>query len=412
MRRVELQELILNRENSGVEFKRDDIPPWQLAKEMVALLNHRGGYILLGVEEGGGTVSGLTRAVAEAEEWVMETARVRIRPAVAPFWETLVWDENTTVGIVRLPQDAPDKPYKAKKNSTWVTQMRVGTSSRAATREEEERLYQQSGRLRYGLKPVPGATLDALDRRRLRDYFTRILQGEAPGDDDDDGWQRLLTNMDLAKMDSDRAVATVDAMLLFGRNPKRFLPQTSIRAVCYPSDAPDYAAEADETLSAPLLPLCNRDGEIVEAGLMDSAWDFVGRNTSVSAVLDGARRIDRRDYPEQVVREAVVNAVAHRDYSIIGANVMLNIFSDRLEIQSPGSLPNTVTPDGMRAGLRYARNQALVNIMRDYGYVDNRGMGVRNKIIPGMREHNDTEPELIEEEHRFTIRLWRVKPER
>ena len=86
---------------------------------------------------------------------------------------------------------------------------------------------------------------------------------------------------------------------------------------------------------------------------------------------------------------------------------MLLIFSNRLEIMSPGRLPNTVTPDGMRVGMRYARNQTLVNVMRDYGYVDARGMGVRNKMIPGMRAHNDTEPDLVEEEHRFTIRLWK-----
>jgi ATP-dependent DNA helicase RecG len=117
--------------------------------------------------------------------------------------------------------------------------------------------------------------------------------------------------------------------------------------------------------------------------------------------------MDGWEYPESVLREAVVNALVHRDYSISGADIMLAIFSDRIEIQSPGRLPNTVTPEGMKAGVRYARNQTLVNVMRDYGYVDARGMGVRNKIIPGMRAHNGTEPDLIAEEHRFTVRLWK-----
>ena len=135
------------------------------------------------------------------------------------------------------------------------------------------------------------------------------------------------------------------------------------------------------------------------------AWDFVRRNTTPSARLEGARRIDRWDYPGEVVREVIGNALVHRDYSIAGTDIMLVIFSNRLEVVSPGRLPNTVTPEGMRAGLRYARNQTLVNVMRDYGYVDARGMGVRNKIIPGMRAHNGTEPDLIEEEYRFTVRL-------
>lgn len=123
--------------------------------------------------------------------------------------------------------------------------------------------------------------------------------------------------------------------------------------------------------------------------------------------MEGPQRVDRREYPEEVVREAVVNALVHRDYSITGTDATLLIFSDRLEIQSPGRLPNTVTVDGMRSGMRYARNQTLVNVMRDYGYVDARGMGVRNKIIPGMLRHNGTTPDFIEEENRFTVRLWK-----
>ena len=109
------------------------------------------------------------------------------------------------------------------------------------------------------------------------------------------------------------------------------------------------------------------------------------------------------------MREVVVNALVHRDYSIAGTDITLSIFSNRFEIQSPGRLPNTVTVDGMKSGMRYARNQTLVNVMRDYGYVDARGMGVRNKIIPGMRAHNGTQPDLIEEEHRFTVRLWKER---
>ena len=406
MNKTGVRELIANGENSGVEFKRDDIRPEQLAREVAALLNLEGGRILLGVEDGG-EVTGLRHDPKKAEEWVMEAARTHIRPAAIPFWETLNMGGEKVVGIVSLPADAPDKPYKARRGSAWVTVVRVGTTTRDATREEEERLYQQSGRFRYGLKPVLGATLDTLDRRRFRDYFVRVLEGSVPPDEDVEQWQQLLGNLDLATTAGQRSVATVDGMLLFGRNPKRFLPQSGIRAVCYPGSEPDYATRADEELKGALLPLGTQDGALAEPGLADQAWDFVRRNTMPSARLEGPRRIDRWEYPEAVVREAVVNALVHRDYSIAGTDIMLTIFSDRLEIQSPGRLPNTVTPQGMRVGLRYARNQTLVNLMRDYGYMEARGMGVRNKIIPGMRAHNGTEPDLLEEEHRFTVRLWK-----
>jgi ATP-dependent DNA helicase RecG len=145
MYRLELAELLRNGENCGVEFNRDDVPPEKFAKEVAALLNLDGGHVLLGVEDDG-AVSGLTRPAGKAEEWVMEAARTHLRPAPIPYWETIEWEPGRIVGIVSLPEDAPDKPYKVKRGSAWVTQMRVGTTSRDATDDEEMRLYQQSGR--------------------------------------------------------------------------------------------------------------------------------------------------------------------------------------------------------------------------------------------------------------------------
>ena len=407
MNQAELLNLIQAGENSDVEFKRDLTRPERLAREIVALLNLEGGRILLGVPDDG-FAPGLPRAsIRRAEEWVMQVARDHVQPSMIPYWQTVEMGSGAVVGVISIPADAPDKPYKAKRGSAWVTQVRVGTTTRDATREEEERLYQASGRVRYGMKPAPGATLDHLDRRRLNEYFTRVLEGDAPPDDDAEQWQRLLYNLELATSAAGRATATVDGMLLFGRNVSRFLPQSGIRAICYPGEEPGYAARTDEYLKGALTPLRALEGYMVETGLVDQAWDFVKRNTTPTAYLDGMRRVDRWEYPEPVVREAVVNALVHRDYSIAGTDVALLIFSNRLEVHSPGRLPNTVTVDGMRSGFRYARNQTLVNVMRDYGYVDARGMGVRNKIIPGMLAHNGTEPDLIEDENRFIVRLWK-----
>ena len=406
MNRSQLLELLLNGENSGLEFKRDDIQPQRLAGEIVALLNLEGGHILLGIEDDA-TASGLTREPKEAEEWVMQIARDHIQPAVIPYWETLEWEEGNVVGIVSLPADAPDKPYKVKSGASWVTRIRVGTTTRDASREEEERLYQQSGRLRYGLKPVLGTTPHDLDIRRLRDYFVRVRGENSFPVNHADELERLLLNLELVTTSAGYASATVDGLLLFGENLDRFLPQSGIRAICYQGIEPDYAVRADEDIRGPLIPLGGSGDLMVEPGIVDRAWDFVRRNTTSSARLEGAQRHERWEYPEEVLREVLVNALVHRDYSIVGTDVMLTIFSDRLEIQSPGRLPNTVTVEGMRSGMRYARNQTLVNVMRDYGYVDARGMGIRNKVIPLMHDNNGTEPDFIEEENRFTVRLWK-----
>ena len=173
MLKTELAEIIRNGENSGVEFKRDHDHADSLAKEIVALLNLEGGYILLGVEDNG-TVTGLTRTVKSAEEWLMDVCRQNIQPAIIPYWETATWDESRMIGIVTLPADSPDKPYKAKRGSAWVTFVRVGSTSREAIREEEARLYQAAHLMRYDIKAVSGTGLQDLDMHRIENYFRDV----------------------------------------------------------------------------------------------------------------------------------------------------------------------------------------------------------------------------------------------
>ena len=104
MNRTEVLQLIANQENSRVEFKRDDIHPDQLTKEMSALLNLEGGVILLGVEKDGPT-SGLTRHLEVAEEWVMNIARNNLQPPTTPVWTSVVMEDGRTIGVVELPPD-------------------------------------------------------------------------------------------------------------------------------------------------------------------------------------------------------------------------------------------------------------------------------------------------------------------
>jgi len=126
------------------------------------------------------------------------------------------------------------------------------------------------------------------------------------------------------------------------------------------------------------------------------------------AWLDGGRRRRKTALPVDAVREAVVNAVAHRDYAREGTDIEVSLYCDRLEVISPGRLPNGVTVAKMREGVvRAARNGLLKEILRDYRYVEHYGMGVRKRIIESMRRHNGTEPDLVEEHDRFVVRLWK-----
>lgn len=404
----QLRQLVASGEDATLEFKRDGIANHRLAKELVAFLNLEGGTVLLGVEDDG-SIAGVARD--RIQERVVNLCRDRIEPPVKPL---LSWARDAEPGrdvlAIRVAS-GPDKPYARVHRGRKAYYIRVGDKSRLTSHEMLERMSRGSRRLHYGPKPVPGAGLDELDRRRLRDYFDRVRDGALPADEDQAAWETLLTNMQLMTMSADHLTATIDGMLLFGGNPHSYLPQSGIRALCHHGTEPDHATRADAELRGPMAPLGTPTSGIRLRGLVEKAWDFVRLNTQPGTRQEGGGRIDFGEYPEAVVREAVTNALVHRDYSIAGTDIMLAIYSDRLEIVSPGRLPNTVTVEGMRTGVRYARNQNLFNVMRDYGYVEALGMGVSRKIIPGMRAHNGTEPELVPEPHRFTVRLWRRGPD-
>jgi ATP-dependent DNA helicase RecG len=396
--KTELLEIIRNGENSGVEFKRDVVANHDLAKELVAFSNLRGGIVLLGVEDDG-SVSGITRP--DIEEWVMNICRDKIRPGIIPFFEVVRDVEGgRDVALVRVtPGIDVHSLWHTTRNFYYV---RVGTQSREPSPEELSRLFQQRGFYRAELRPVSGATPADLDRRRLRDYFGRIRQQDVPDDADESGWTTLLLNTEIMTEEG----VTVAAILLFGRTPNRFLPHAGIDAAAYPGAEKDYAARERNALRGPMTPLFDANGAIVENGIVEQALEFVHRNTPVTAPLEEARRIEKFAYPPEVLREAIVNAVIHRDYLLSSTDIELSVYANRLEIISPGRLPNGITPDRMRTGCRAARNQLLKDVMRDYGYLEHMGMGIPRKIIRGMQTHNHTSPELVEDGEQFVLRLF------
>ncbi|NQE04672.1 hypothetical protein C5S32_02265 [ANME-1 cluster archaeon GoMg1] len=417
MNRTELMEIIRNSESSGVEFKRDDVRPQSLAKEVASLANLEGGYILLGVEKDG-TVTGLTRP--DIEEWVMNICSNNIQPAIIPYFEIVVCEGDKKIGVITIPEDSPDKPYKALRGSQWVTFVRIGSTSREATREQEQRLYQASGVLRCDIKPVPGSSLDDLDINRLINYFRDIRRQQCPEHPEKqetkqleqkvtEQWETLLINTEIMVESRGKAIPTVGGILLFGENPNHYLPQAGISAVTYTGAEKNYEAVERETIRGPIVARLAGEEDIVDTGLVERAIEFVRRNTGSRAHLVQGRRIDKPDYPEEVIRETIVNAIAHRDYTISGTDIELSIYRDRLEVISPGRLPNTVTIERMKAGCRVSRNELIKEVLRDYHYVEATGLGVPRKIIAGMLEHNGTEPDLIEDEYSFTVRLWREK---
>lgn len=400
---TELLEMVRNGESSSVEFKRDAIEAHKLAREVVGFANTYGGYVLLGIEDDG-SVSGITRD--KLEEWVMTACRDKIRPELVPHFSVVRDVEpGKHVAVVWVEPSYTVHALWHDQHRYWI--IRVGTQSREANGEELARLLQRRGSVRLDVRPVSGASIEALDRRRLRDYFERVRQQTVPEDDDEDAWRLLLSNTELLASGGAVDEPTVAAVLLFGKQPNRFLPQAGITAVAYPGREKDYAALERAVLRGPMVPLYRGD-ELVENGLVEQALSFVNRNARGTATIaEGGRREDRPAYPSEAVREAVVNALVHRDYMLTATDIELSLFEDRLELVSPGRLPNGITEARMRTGCRASRNELVKDVMRDYRYIESTGMGVPRKIVRLMLSHNHTDVVLIEDRdgERFTVRL-------
>lgn len=401
--RTDVLAWLANPPSSSLDFQQDTLDDRALAEHLVALTNFGGGRLLLGVDDGG-TPTGLTHG--DLAGWVMTACRDNIRPSLIPYVE-IIRDvaPGRDIAVVRVK---PGYTLHATQHGNHLTYpIRIGSRSREASVEELAWMRQRLSAFRAELRAVNGTGLPDLDRRRLRDYFVRVRQQDVPGDDDEDGWRVLLRSTQVLADGEDGSV-TVAGMLLFGRRVERFLPQSGVDAVIYPGAEKRHAGFERATLRGPLVALLDSSGEMVEHGLVEQATDFVRRRAPPTTTLEhGARRFERPAFPDDVVREVLVNALTHRDYQLAASNVELSVYSDRMEVVSPGRLPAGVTPAQMLVGTRTSCNQLLKDVMRDCGYLDHMGLGVPRKIVAGMRAHNGSKPVLEELGQRFRVTLWR-----
>ena len=398
MLKVDLLELINQGEGARLEFKRDDVRPENLAREIVAFANMNGGVVLLGVEDNG-NVSGIQRENAQA--WLMDTViRRYVEPQIIPNYEE-VEHENGRVAVIRVPMGAA-KPYGVRQNDRLDYYMRTGNTCQLPGRDQIARLFQAGGLVSVEKMPIHGSSLQEIDMRRIEDYFLNILdEGEVKN------WEQKLLNRELLVTDEwqeDIHYCSYAGYMLFAKKPRRRLPQAGVRLLVFPGTDMDYDANLDEILDIPFVGL-QEEGENdgIEESLPNRVISYLQPHISKER-LEGMQRERHWDYPVEVIRELLINAFAHRDWTRPN-DVHLTVFSDRLEINSPGALPNGITIEKIKAGQQTPRNTNIVRVLRDYGFMDDRGMGIRRKVIPLMNERNGTEPEFEATEDYFKVVL-------
>lgn len=410
MLKAELFEMVANGENSGVEFKRDDIRPEQLAKEIVAFANVQGGRIFLGVEDNG-EFTGLQRT--HAQEWVLNAFRDKVHPQIIPYYEEIELEKGLRIGVIRIAAGI-SKPYVVRHNNREEVYIRMGDRSELASREQQLRLFESGGLLHVEVLPVAGTSLSTIDKSRLTYYLQDIIKDpEIPQTDSE--WVERLIGLGLMADDGmGNSVCSIAGLICFGIKPRRFLRQAGLRMMAFRGNDKEYQALLDVVLDAPLVGRWQRSAsgqkELIDEGLIEKFSSLIEPfiTQEASGIDKNMRREKSWFYPWEAIRETVVNALAHRDWTR-SVDIEVTNYSDRLEVISPGKLQNSMTVSKMVAGQRSPRNTLIMEILRDYGYVDARGMGVRTKVIPLMRTFNQAEPVFEATEDYLKTILYRKR---
>lgn len=395
MLKIELLEIISNGENSGVEFKRDDIRPEQLAKEVVALANLNGGRILIGVEDNG-DITGIQRK--GLAEWVLNTFRDKVHPQIIPFYEEINLSDDKTVAVVSVSMGL-SKPYVVRHKRREDIYVRMVDRSELASREQQLRLFESSSLLHVEVMSVAGTGIKHLDLERISFYLKSIIKDPyVPELDDSKGWIERLLGLGLMAADAmGNETCSVAGLVCFGVNPRSVLRQSGIRVMSFSGTDLTYKADLDVVIKGPMVARYRQTkeggGELVDDGIIEklsqTLHPFITEESD--SINEHMVREKKWHYPWEAIREAVVNALVHRDWTR-SVDIEVCNFSDRIEIKSPGKLQNSMTIEKMIAGQRTSRNSLIVEVMKDFEYADSRGMGVRTKLIPLMRSHNGCDP--------------------
>jgi ATP-dependent DNA helicase RecG len=370
MRQAELLEIISNGESSKVEFKTDDVHPTVLSEEIVAFANFEGGTILIGVDDSG-ELKGCTRA--DIEEFVVNICRNNVRPSIIPIIEKITVDKKNIVAV-SIPRG--ETAYSTNRGLYYI---RVGSTKQVPTQQELLRLFQKRNMLQFDETPVIKASVNSIDKEKVDSYLAEL--GQSPlNDKDDKALERELINLSILLDVDNTLYPSLGGILAFGKKPQKYFPSYNIQCGAYKGEnfLSDTVREKD------------LKGTLDE--LIEDAVAFLKLTMPQNQILErGIKRKDEYLYPVEALREGIVNAVSHRDYTISGTAVRLFLFSNRLEIRSPGGLSNTLTLENIQYR-QFTRNQMIASFLAGYGYMERRGKGILRMIK--LCEQNSIKCEL------------------
>jgi ATP-dependent DNA helicase RecG len=341
---LELLDIIQKGESSTVQFKERVDEAYKISTEMVAFSNSKGGLIVVGVNGKTGALNGLTfEEIESTNQLLSNAASDNVKSAITIFTEQISVDGQ--ILIVAKIREGSDKPYRDNKGIVWI---KNGSDKRKVVSNEELlRMLQSSGNVAADEEVVANTTYNDIDA----DYFKDFVQRKTGKTFSEIGQslQQILTNMGFAKDER----LTLAGLLLFGKNPQVFKPVLTVQCIAFVGN--DVAGKEYRDSEVPF------EGHL--AGMYEKTMSFVLRNLRKVQIKDSFNSLGELEIPKEVLEELIVNALIHRDY-YIKSSIKIFIFDNRIEIISPGKLPNSLTIDKIKSGTSISRNPILFSNAR------------------------------------------------
>jgi ATP-dependent DNA helicase RecG len=361
-----------------------------LAEILCSLANTEGGVILFGVRDDGAVVGVEENKKDLLEQFVVNVAVNNCNPLIEPILNWVPLPDDSGALRVCLKIDVSKSRYYVHQTSDGRFLKRIGSHRQVIPAEHLGRLLTaRSLSNPFEERPALGTKIERIDRARVDAYYRRRFKRDV--EQDGLGYTRLLENLKLA-VDVDGTVVPSNlGMLLFSERPHEAVSGAFIDIAAYRHGVPDGNTADAKQIYGPL------PEQIIQV------LQYF-RTSPLIATLSRKEGMGRRELPAYVdtaLQEGVVNAVVHRDYEIAGSQIIIRLFPDRIEIQNPGSLHNTLTEENLYAGCQpVRRNQVLAGFMRDFispitetSFMEVRGEGFLN-LVRESTELSGKRPEI------------------
>lgn len=388
MNAIELIDIIGAGETSKVQFKRELDNQDKVAAELIAFSNSKGGMLLFGVEDKTGKLIGLDYdSIQRTSNAVSNIANELVKPTVYITTEVVtvdVSDEEKKSILVVYVDEGVSKPYKDRNGAIWIKQ--GGDKRRVTDNNEQIRLFQQSGSLYVDEMIIPNTSETDVDKSKVEKYIKAIQKADS--EEKVEINEQLLTNLNILRDNK----LTLGGLEFFSNNPQKYRPAFCIKAVSFFGNSIGGSSYRDSK---------DIEGTIPE--MFDQAMGFLTTNLHSVQVEQNFNSVGMLEISKIALEELVQNALTHRDYSK-NSPIRIMIFDNRVEIVSPGSLPNSLTIENIKMGNAVVRNNLMVSYCSKLMNYRGFGSGITRSLEnqPNVELVNDIEGE------QFIVRIPRI----